>query len=69
MDVLNIEILKFPIQESWREEEEKDIKTLEIKEKKIPEENGNHSEESSFTSKGQNPNFAAQSLASSNSYS
>lgn len=55
MEVVNFETLKIPIQESCGEEAEKDLRTPDIKEKKIPQENDNHYEESSFTSKRENP--------------
>ena len=63
MKDLHIETLKFPVQESCGDEGEKDLRTPQIKEKKIPQENGSHGGESSFRSKRENPTFVAQSLA------
>ena len=69
MDNLNSEVLKFPVQESCGDEEEKDSRTPECKEKKRLQGNGSHSEELSLRSKFANPPFVPQSLAHGNSYS
>ena len=69
MDNLNSEELKFPVQESCGDEEEKDSRTPECKEKKRLQGNGRHSEELSLRSKFANPPFVPQSLAHGNSYS
>ncbi|XP_067032159.1 uncharacterized protein [Acropora muricata] len=63
MDNLNSEVLKFPVQESCGDEEEKDSRTPECKEKKRLQGNGSHSEELSLRSKFANPPFVPQSLA------
>ena len=69
MDNLNSEVLKFPVQESCGDEEEKDSRTRECKEKKRLQGNGSHSKELSLRSKLANPTFVPQSLAHGNSYS
>ena len=69
MDDLNREILKFPVQESCGEEEEKDSRTPEILEKTGRQENGSHSKELSFRSKLENTSSVAQSLDHGISYS
>ena len=69
MDNLNSEVLKFPVQESCGEEEEKDSRPEEIKEKMRRQENGSHSEELSFRSTLENTSSVAQSLDHGNSYS
>ncbi|XP_015753115.1 PREDICTED: uncharacterized protein LOC107332875 isoform X3 [Acropora digitifera] len=62
MDNLNSEVLKFPVQESCGDEEEKDSRTRECKEKKRLQGNGSHSKELSLRSKLANPPFVPQSL-------
>jgi len=63
MDNLNSEELKFPVQESCGDEEEKDSRTPECKEKKRLQGNGSLSEELSLRSKLANRTFVPRSLA------